>query len=213
MNNQRVISKPKYNTSVLRKKYEESPFTADGRFQVPIRKKGERLDTAGPLALVDGQTGEVQDVAEIRRVKAVDSERFVKLFVGQLHAFFDLKPGTVKLMTALIDELSQRRYMNGDQIYLNYKSVHDYFKKNGAKAPAKSTYMTALAELAEKGFIAPSVDTNLWFINPAIFFNGDRIRFVTEIRRKRSKQEKLEEQGQQRLDIDPELANVDDSSK
>lgn len=195
--------KSKYDTSVLQKKYEESPFMAEGRFQVPIRNKSEKLDTAGPLALMDTQTGEVQDVAEVRRVRNVDSERFVKLFVGQLHVFFDLKPGTVKLVTALIDELSQTRYMNGDQIYLNYNSVKKYFSKNGAKAPARTTYLTALAELVEKGFVAPSVDANLFFINPAIFFNGDRVRFVTEIRRKRSKQEKLEDLGQQRLDIDP----------
>lgn len=200
MNSEKGVTK-RYNTDVLKTKYSESPFTADGRFQVPIRSKGERMDTAGPLALVDGHTGEMQDVAEIRRVKAVDSERFVKLFVGQLHAFFDLKPGSIKLMTALIDELSQSRYMNGDQIYLNYQSVREYFERNGAKAPAKTTYMTALAELVEKGFVAPSVNQNLYFINPAIFFNGDRIRFVTEIRRKRSKQEKLEDAGQQRFEL------------
>ncbi len=202
--NQKRKAPARYDTSVLRKKYEESPFVEDGRFQVPTRAKGEKMDTAGPLALVDRE-GEVHDVAEIRRVKQVDSERFVKLFVGQLHAFFDLKPGTVKLMTALIDELSQARYMNGDQIYLNYNSVKGYFEKHGAKAPAKTTYMTALAELVEKGFVAPSINPNLFFINPAIFFNGDRIRFVTEIRRKKvSRQEQLEAAGQQRLGLDAE---------
>lgn len=196
----------KYDTSVLKKKYEESPFTSNGRFQVPTRGKGEKMDTAGPLALTT-KDGEVQDVAEIRRVKQVDSERFVKLFVGQLHAFFDLKPGSVKLMTALIDELSQARYMNGDQIYLNYNSVKGYFEKHGAKGMAKTTYMTALAELAEKGFVAPSINPNLFFINPAIFFNGDRVRFVTEIRRKRTKQEQLEAAGQQRLGLDQNEEN------
>lgn len=200
MNNSKEI-KAKYNTSVLQTKYEESPFIQDGRFQVPIRNRSEKLDTAGPLALMDTKTGELQDVAEVRRVRTVDSERFVKLFVGQLHAFFDLKPGTVKLMTALIDEISQTRYMNGDQIYLNYNSVKKYFEKHGAKPPARTTFLTALAELVEKGFVAPSTDTNLYFINPAIFFNGDRIRFVTEIRRKKSKREALEDAGQQRLEL------------
>jgi hypothetical protein len=106
-------------------------------------------------------------------------------------------------MTALIDELSQARYMNGDQIYLNYNSVRGYFERHGAKPLAKTTYMTALAELVEKGFVAPSTNPNLFFINPAIFFNGDRIRFVTEIRRKKvSSQERLEAAGQQRLGLD-----------
>lgn len=59
-----------------------------------------------------------------------------------------------------------------------------------------------MAELTEKKFVAPSTDMNLWFINPAIFFNGDRIRFVTELRRRKvSAQERLEAEGQQALPL------------
>lgn len=191
----------RYDTMILRKKYEENPFLVDGRFQVPTRNKGERLETVGPLAVVDSATGEATSVAEIRRVKHVDSERFVKLFVGQLNAFFDLRPGSVKLMTAIIDELSQSRYVNGDQIYLNYNQVRSYFVKHGSAPPAKTTFLLSLAELVEKGFVAPSINPNLFFINPAIFFNGDRVRFVTEFRRKKNKREELESRGQGRLQL------------
>ena len=59
-----------------------------------------------------------------------------------------------------------------------------------------------MTELTEKGFVAPSVDTNLWFVNPAIFFNGDRVRFVTELQRKRkSRMQELEAAGQTKLDL------------
>ena len=63
-----------------------------------------------------------------------------------------------------------------------------------------------MAEMVEKGFVAPSVDMNLWFINPTIFFNGDRIRFVNEyVRVKRSRtQQELEAAGQQSLFNDAE---------
>lgn len=191
------------SSSILRKKYRENPFVQEGTFAVPMRKKGERLETAGPLALMDTSTGEVVNSAEIRQTKTVDSDKFVKLFVSHLHAFFDLKPGTMKLMTALIDELSQARYINGDTIYLNYARVVEYFKRHDTKPPAKGTFFSAMAEMTEKGFVAPSVDQNLWFVNPAIFFNGDRVKFVTELRRKRStKSEQLEAEGQQRLSLD-----------
>ena len=192
--------------SILKKKYKDNPFVEDGTFRVPTRQGSDALETAGPLAVMSSETGEVLETAEIRRKKVVDSERFVKLFVAQLDAFFDLKPGTMKLMTALIDELSQARYRNGDQIYLNYNRVVEYFERRGAKAPAKATFFSAMAEMTEKGFVAPSVDTNLWFINPAIFFNGDRVRFVTELRRKRvSRQEELEAAGQKRLGLDTDI--------
>ncbi|MCH8491299.1 MAG: hypothetical protein LAT81_15420 [Oceanicaulis sp.] len=177
----------------------------EGRFAIPMRHKSEVVDTAGPLQIVSSETGETMDVAEIRKRKVVDTERFVKLFVGQLDAFFDLKPGTVKLMTALIDELSQARYMNGDTIYLNYNRVTEYFEKRNSKPPAKATFFSAMSEMTEKGFVAPSVDTNLWFVNPAIFFNGDRVRFVTELRRKRTTTaQRLEAAGQQILPLNHE---------
>lgn len=196
------IEKSGYDTSVLKKKYEDNPFIADGRFHVPTRAKHTRLDTAGPLALTDSKTGETVDVAEVRRVREVDSDRFVKLFVSQLNVFFELKPGTLKLMTALIDELSQAKYANGDLIYVNYNQVRRYFDRNESKMMARSTFMLSLTELVEKGFIAPSTLPNLWYINPAIFFNGDRIRFITEIRKKKvSAAEALEAKGQARLPL------------
>lgn len=199
-----MTDETKSGTGILRIKYKENPFIEGSVFQVPMKTKSETLETAGPLAIVS-QDGEILNTAEIRRKTVVDSERFVKLFVAHLDAFFELKPGTIKLMTALIDELSNARYMNGDTIYLNYARVAEYFGKKGVKAPSRPTFFSAMAELVEKGFVAPSVDVNLWFINPAIFFNGDRIRFVTELRKKRvSHREELEAKGQRALELDIE---------
>jgi len=197
----------KKSTGILRHKYKENPFVESGVFRVPTKTRTEMLETVGPLAVVS-QDGEMLQAAEIRRRKVVDNDRFVKLFVAHLDAFFDLKPGTMKLMTALLDELSKTRYINGDTIYLNYGKVVEYFERRGVKPPAKGTFFNAMAEMCEKGFVAPSVDTNLWFINPAIFFNGDRVRFVTEIQRKRmTKAEQLEDRGQQRLMLnEPEIS-------
>ena len=189
-----------YNTDILSTKYEESPFTSDGRFQVPIKKSSQQLDTAGPLVVQDTLTGETQSVAEVRSTRIVDSEKFVKLFVNHLDVFFDLKPGTIKLMTALIDEISKTKNIGEDQIYLNFKSVKGYFESHDAKPPTRATYMNSLAELVEKGFVAPSINPNLFFTNPAIFFNGDRVRFVTEIRKKKkTSTQALEDAGQMTL--------------
>lgn len=197
-----MTEEAKKPSGILRTKYKENPFITSGVFRVPMKTKSETLETAGPLAVVS-QDGEALQVAEIRRRKVVDSDRFVKLFVQHLDAFFDLKPGTIRLMTALIDELSQHRYINGDTIYLNYGKIVEYFERRNVKPPAKGTFFNAMGEMVEKGFVAPSIDTNLWFINPAIFFNGDRIKFVTELQRKRvSKTDALEAKGQQRLALD-----------
>lgn len=205
-----MTEESKKQTGILRHKYKENPFIESGVFRVPTKTRSEMLETAGPLAIMS-QDGETLQVAEIRRRKVVDNDRFVKLFVAHLDAFFDLKPGTMKLMSALLDELSKTRYINGDTIYLNYAKVVEYFERRGVKPPAKGTFFNSMAEMCEKGFVAPSVDTNLWFINPAIFFNGDRVRFVTELKRKRvSQADQLEAKGQQRLLLDE--PDGDDSS-
>ena len=184
-------------TSVLRHKYKENPFMRpDGSGIVVYKTKTARVETAGPIALTDTHTGETVSVAQVRKVELVDSDKFVKLYVANLDAFFDLKPGTIRIMTALISEIADARNAHGDTVYLNYGRVKEYFEAKQIKPPSRPTFFSAMAEMVEKGFVAPSVDVNLWFINPTIFFNGDRIRFVNEyVRVKRSKtQQELEAQ-------------------
>ena len=67
------------------------------------------------------------NIAQVRKVELVDSDKFVKLYVANLDAFFDLKPGTIRIMTALLSELADARNAHGDTVYLNYGRVREYF--------------------------------------------------------------------------------------
>ena len=51
-------------------------------------------------------------------------------------------------------------------------------------------FYRGIKELVEKKIIAKSVDKIVFYINPAIFFNGDRARFVTEVIKKKEEIEK-----------------------
>lgn len=200
--------------SILRQKYKENPFMRpDGSGVVVYQSRTAKVETAGPLAITETGSGQAISVAQVRRVELVDSDKFVKLYVANLDAFFDLKPGTIRVMTAVLSEVADARNAHGDTIYLNYGRVKEYFEAKGTKAPARPTFFSAMAEMVEKGFVAPSVDTNLWFINPTIFFNGDRIRFVNEyVRVKKTKAQNLEDAGQQAL-FDPQtLANLEQAA-
>lgn len=175
------MSSTEKQPSILRQKYKENPFMSeDGKGIVVYKNKYTQVETNGPLAITDTESGESVSVAQVRKVELVDSDKFVKLYIANLDAFFDLKPGTIRIMTAVLSEVADARNAHGDTIYLNYNRVKEYFSSKGTKPPARPTFFSAMAEMVEKGFIAPSVDTNLWFINPTIFFNGDRIRFVNE---------------------------------
>lgn len=56
---------------------------------------------------------------------------------------------------------------------------------------SESVFYRGIKELIEKRIIAKTNEKNWYFINPAIVFNGDRARFVSEIIKKK---EAIEEQ-------------------
>jgi hypothetical protein len=186
--------------SVLKHKYEENPFATEDGFRIPVKNKSEVIQTDGPAAVTVGE--EQIAVAQIRRIRTVDSDPFVKVFVAELDRFFDLTPTALRIVTVLLQDIGKVRVGDGDQVYINEKSIGATLEAHGLTAPSSATYYRAMEELILKGFIAPSVNAPLYFINPAIFFNGDRVRFVTEIRKKKlSAQEKLEAAGQKALQL------------
>lgn len=186
--------------SLLKQKYAENPFASEDGFRVPLTKKSEVIETDGPASISVGE--EQIAVAQIRRIKTVDSDPFVKLFVAELDRFFELTPSALRVVTVLIQSIGNIRIGDGDQVYINEATIADKMKEYGMKPPSGATYYRAMEELIAKGFIAPSTKTGLFYINPAIFFNGDRVRFITEIRKKRtSKREQLEAQGQGTLPL------------
>jgi DNA-binding IclR family transcriptional regulator len=69
----------------------------------------------------------------------------------------------------------------------------------------KSTFFKGMAELLEKGFLAKSANPNMFFLNPAMMWNGDRFRFVQEYQRASS----VAARGQLRLnEIDPKTGEI-----
>ena len=80
-------------------------------------------------------------------------------------------------MTVLIQSIGKLRVGDGDQVFINERAISDTLMQHGLPAPSSATYYRVIEELIAKGFIAPSENTHLFFFNPAIFFNGDRVRF------------------------------------
>lgn len=158
--------------------YRENPFLTE---TTAIATRRKRVVVRGGKAIVDTATGEVEDVAEVVMVQKVDSEQFVKVFTQNLKLFFDLTPGTMKLLQVLLHQV--QRAPNTDRVMLNMAIMEDYFTGTGQEAMSKASFHRAVKELIEKQFIAETVLTGLYFINPNLFFNGDRVRFVQEYRR------------------------------
>lgn len=157
--------------------YDENPFLDGFRLNTRWKREGVEGD---PRAVVNMTTGTMETTAEIVRHIEVDREAFVKVFSAHLRVFFDLSQKGIRLLEVVMDTMAKEK--NKDLIYLSASSAIDYHRRAG-KSFSQATFYRAKDELVEKGFIAPGPHKHQWWINPALFWNGDRIQFITELRR------------------------------
>lgn len=178
--------------------YKENPFIEGIGYSKS--KRTEVLYT-GEKAIVNMRTGEVddEDHLAVARIKYVDSDQFVKLYVNYIYIFFELGHPAQKVARFVLEQVAKRALGKGE-VLLSFSEYAEFYK--GQKGVSRPTFMRGLQELALKELIAKSPNANIWWINPAMVFNGDRARFITEIRKKKSKSATLEDRGQQRLMLD-----------
>lgn len=181
-------------------RYEENPFIEG--MVVPVKGQRVQLSRLGrdDNILVNQSTGEVQGT-HVTTYKRVDSEQFVKLFTANIALTFELGAAGIKAFSVLAWVL-QDKSISKDLVPLDKFVLEDFLKSQEDKKLALSlaTFGRGLAELERAKIIAKHIRQGWYYINPNFVFNGDRIAFTTVIeRKKRTEQEQLETQGQQRL--------------
>jgi hypothetical protein len=154
----------------------ENPFWS--ALEIPTTRKKITINE-DHIKTVNTKTGAETGTAEITKVYEVDKDIFVKVFARQLTVFFDLSQVGIKLLEVIMHEAG--RDANTDSVYLSTISTKDYMNKIGKKY-SQASYYRGRDELLSKGFIAKSVRQHIYFINPAMIWNGDRIKFITELR-------------------------------
>jgi len=155
----------------------------------------------GSHAVVNTDTGELEDSLNIARIKWVEPDQFVKVYLAQHNVFFDLGKSAQRCCEYLMTAMGRRESIGNDCIVLYHEEFKEYFDSRGqTKGTSPNSYNLGMRELADKRLIAKAHRRDHWFINPTIIFNGDRARFTTEFRKKKKTQHELmEEEGQQRL--------------
>jgi predicted DNA-binding transcriptional regulator len=112
-------------------------------------------------------------------VISVDEDQFIKLFTKDLAIWFDLNKSGMRVFAALLTVI-QKEAIRRDLVYLDRTDeAIEEFKIQ------KTTFFNGIEELLAKGFIARHVSSGWYFINPTMFFNGDRARFVKEYRKEK----------------------------
>ena len=154
-----------------------------------MRTRIRRTSTdAKRRAIVDMETNVIEGAAEICKIEEVDAEQFMKVFSAQLGAIYALPPRATKLLIVMWDVYSHEAKKRKETAPLDYvemslKIYEDMARKHGGDAPSKPTYHRALKDLMEAGFVSAGDRPGRFWINPAVFFIGSRVRLVQEIRR------------------------------
>ena len=154
--------------------YPANPFLEAGL----VKPKTKRITNRRGEMMVMGDSGEiVAPVAGFWHAEEVDSAKFIKLYVNGVKAFKDLKgPGT-KVFELLY--LEMQRSIATDRVFMSFSAVNQ-----DVSPISMATYKRGMAELIAKEFLAPTPVQGWYWLNPDFVFNGDRLAFVREYRKK-----------------------------
>lgn len=137
--------------------------------------------------LMDTTTGEIVEAKSAIITKhEVDDAHFVKVFADGVKAAYGLSRTAYRVFTKVL-EVYEREDMTGG--YADSISLHwfDGGLDGEAIGMSQQTFSRGLKELMAKNFLAPKRPNEYW-VNPALFFKGDRVLFAQEYRRVRSNQ-------------------------
>ena len=149
--------------------------------EVPMKKKRVRSGLAHKT-LIDAETNELVAASVVHQIEEKDSDEFVKVFAAGIAATYELTRTGQRVFQAILQEYEQTPMSRGfaDSIYLAWFDGGLSGRNIGM---SEYTFKRGLRELLEKGFIAPQAP-NVFWVNPALFFKGDRVLLVREYRRK-----------------------------
>jgi len=163
------------------RKLEYSPLVNPLMEPTTVTMKRRYVQTGRSQDLVNPSTGEIHGMSVIKVVEERDDAEFVKVFADGVRAAFGLNATAARVFQAVLDAY-QREKMTGGFA----DSVNLYWFDNGlcglALDMSEKTFQRGLKELLAKRFLYPK-QPNVYWVNPALFFKGDRVAFVKEYRR------------------------------
>lgn len=147
-------------------KYSTNPFLNEVISNKKVRGKTVSISTHPiDVGVAEGKT------AFIHIRKSIESEQFTKVYNDKIQRLFDLSQKAFKVFGFICKSLE----MNKDMVFIDM----DKAKKHTGYTSNK-TIISAKAELIEKGIIARTISSNLYFVNISIFFNGNRLVIIED---------------------------------
>ena len=149
-----------------------------------IEIKSKRKVTSFAKNVTDLTTGEIHKSAAIMTIEDVDEAQFVKIFAPTIAATYGLTKTALRVFQEILVQY-QKMKMSGGYV----EDVRLFWFDGGLDGRAldmsEKTFQRGIKELLENQFIYPRQPGIFW-VNPALFFRGDRVRFIKEYRIKKN---------------------------
>ncbi len=148
-----------------------------------LETKRRYVRTGSGKDLVDPMTGEVVSVATIHTIEEKDDAQFVKIFAAGVAASYDLTKTGMRVFQAVLHEYERAPMSAGFAEFVEL-AWFDNGLCGRSLDMSEKTFQRGLKELLAFRFLAARTPNTFW-VNSALFFKGDRVRFVREYRRRR----------------------------
>ena len=161
-------------------KFEENPFVEKAIQEVQITrqyKSASGTDRRAILQAIDPDTGEVLGHTMFIRQVEVDEEKFAKLYLSQFEAFWELNKPAIRVFGYILSKMRPK----SDRIEFRLSECMKHTKYKSAKQ-----IYDGLTALVKTDIIARGYNEYIYFINPLVAFNGDRVSYMkTYVKRKK----------------------------
>jgi hypothetical protein len=162
---------------------------------VTVKKRYVKTGTANQL--VNPDTGELAQVSTIYTVNRRDDASFVKVFAAGVAAAFELQRTSSRVFQAVLKEYERAPMRAGFAEFVELAWFNDGLCGQSIDMSEK-TFQRGLKELLLKKFLSPRSPNTYW-VNPSLFFKGDRVRFITEYQRSKREAEAKTTPDQQKI--------------
>ena len=176
-------------------KNKENPFLKEAieQIQSNIVKRYKNTSGTSKNAILQAGNSDGELVGHTSFVQQIelDDQQFTKIYLSGFSAFHNLKNQGIRVFGYIMTKLTPKQDMF---IFLKDECLeHTGYKSE------KSIFI-GLGSLVENNIIARGPADNLYFINPMVIFNGDRVSFTKTYVKK-----------QKTMQIDPNQINLLDA--
>jgi len=159
----------KYNKIRKFEMNDENPFIDQTVMHVEKGHKYIMVGNQGDM-IVD-KNGDIKGHTVFAKKEKIDKAEFRKIYISTLVAWFGLSKTGLRVLTYIMSVLKP----NSDSFEFIPEKCMEF---TGYKS--KNSVLSGMAELLENDFIARGYHSFKYFVNPTIFYNGDRISLLKQ---------------------------------